>query len=204
MSDLLEHQLRNALRDRGRAQRAAGRATASSRLSPAHPSAYPPPSARRYRDHRSDRCRGDCVARDEYDDRVRWLDGDPDDAPAGTGRDRRGAMRLGAWQAGADRHTWPVHRRALRQHSAQHDSGLLERTPGTDDTGGPQSPVGTAGIQFAGSYSGFDSADIRVIIARVGTSVRSVTMQRTHSQPVQATISHGWALAWWPGGAPPP
>jgi hypothetical protein len=66
--------------------------------------------------------------------------------------------------------------------------------------GGAQSNIsaGTIGLKGAGE-SDSDGHALTMVDGRVGAGVTAVTIRRSDGSAVNATVRNGWYLAWWPG-----
>ena len=67
-------------------------------------------------------------------------------------------------------------------------------------SGASQADVPAGQIQLAGSGMKNSSGQALTLVdGRIGTGVTSVTIDRGDGSSIQATVSGGWYLAWWPG-----
>jgi hypothetical protein len=68
------------------------------------------------------------------------------------------------------------------------------------ETGPSQADVPAGQVQLFGSGMENSSGQALTLVeGRVGAGVRSVTIHRSDGSSVNATVSGGWYLAWWPG-----
>lgn len=67
-------------------------------------------------------------------------------------------------------------------------------------TANPKGSIAPDGVQFAGGGMRDSAGDaLTVADGQVGSAVTGVTIQLSDGTAVQATVSNGWYLAWWPG-----
>jgi hypothetical protein len=79
--------------------------------------------------------------------------------------------------------------------------GVSMSSSSSSSTGAGKAPTLAAdGIQFGGGGTR-DSAGAALTLSdgRVGSGVTAVTIDLSDGTSVQATVSNGWYLAWWPG-----
>lgn len=70
-------------------------------------------------------------------------------------------------------------------------SGSASREPGWDPSAEGVSTVSVGSRDASGRA-------MMVLAGRVGSRVRAIRVERPKGMSVQATVSHGWFLAWWP------
>ncbi|HEX3833154.1 MAG TPA: hypothetical protein VHW04_14355 [Solirubrobacteraceae bacterium] len=72
----------------------------------------------------------------------------------------------------------------------------------SSNSGASQSDVPPGQIQLAGSGMKNSAGQALTLVdGRIGAGVTSVTIDRSDGSSIQATVSGGWYLAWWPGTA---
>ena len=70
------------------------------------------------------------------------------------------------------------------------------------NSGATQADVPPGRVQLSGSGIENSSGQALTLVdGRIGAGVTSVTIDRSDGDSVQATVSGGWYLAWWPGTA---
>jgi hypothetical protein len=70
----------------------------------------------------------------------------------------------------------------------------------SSNSGSSQAEVRAGQIELAGSGMKNSSGQALTLVdGRIGASVTSVTIDRSDGSSIQATVSGGWYLAWWPG-----
>ena len=72
----------------------------------------------------------------------------------------------------------------------------------SSNSGSTQADLPPGQVQLFGS--GFENSSgqaLTLVDGRIGAAVKSVTIDRSDGGSVQATVSGGWYLAWWPGTA---
>jgi hypothetical protein len=66
--------------------------------------------------------------------------------------------------------------------------------------GGPTSSIPAGKVQLGGAgESDSDGHALTMVDGHVGAGVTGVTITRSDGSSVQASVKHGWYLAWWPG-----
>jgi hypothetical protein len=71
-------------------------------------------------------------------------------------------------------------------------------------SGGNQGTVAAGQIQLSGGGVDDSSGNALTLVdGRVGAGVTAVTIERSDGSSVQATVSNGWYLAWWPATVSP-
>jgi hypothetical protein len=72
----------------------------------------------------------------------------------------------------------------------------------SSNSGASQADVPPGQIQLGGSGMKNSSGQALTLVdGRIGAGVTSVTIDRSDGSSIQATVSGGWYLAWWPGTA---
>jgi hypothetical protein len=72
----------------------------------------------------------------------------------------------------------------------------------SSNSGASQADLPPGQIQLAGSGMKNSSGQALTLVdGRIGAGVTSVTIDRSDGSSIQATVSGGWYLAWWPGTA---
>jgi hypothetical protein len=70
----------------------------------------------------------------------------------------------------------------------------------SSNSGSSQADVPAGQVQLTGSGMRNSSGQALTLVdGRIGAGVRSVRIDRSDGSSVQATVSGGWYLAWWPG-----
>jgi hypothetical protein len=70
----------------------------------------------------------------------------------------------------------------------------------SSNSGPNQADVSAGQVQLNGSGMKNSSGQALTLVnGRIGAGVRSVTIDRSDGSSVQATVTGGWYLAWWPG-----
>jgi hypothetical protein len=64
--------------------------------------------------------------------------------------------------------------------------------------GSSSAPAGTIALNGVGESDSAGNA-LTMVYGRIGTGVTGVTITRSDGSSVQATVANGWYLAWWPG-----
>ena len=74
----------------------------------------------------------------------------------------------------------------------------IEISSGGGGNATPTIPAGTVALNGAGE-SDSDGHALTMVDGRIGAGVTGVTITRSDGSSVQATVKNGWYLAWWPG-----
>ncbi len=70
------------------------------------------------------------------------------------------------------------------------------------NTGPAEAKVSAGHVQLSGTGVQNSSGQALTLVdGRIGAGVTSVTIDRSNGSPVEATVTGGWYLAWWPGTA---
>jgi hypothetical protein len=73
----------------------------------------------------------------------------------------------------------------------------------SSNSGPNQADVPAGQVQLTGSGMKNSSGQALTLVdGRIGAGVTAVTIDRSDGSSVQATVSGGWYLAWWPGTVP--
>ncbi|MGA2008966.1 MAG: hypothetical protein ABSH51_00320 [Solirubrobacteraceae bacterium] len=73
----------------------------------------------------------------------------------------------------------------------------------SSDSGAGEADVPAGHVQMFGSgLQNSAGQALTLVDGRIGAGVTSVTIDRSDGSSVQATVSGGWYLAWWPGTTP--
>jgi hypothetical protein len=76
----------------------------------------------------------------------------------------------------------------------------MQASSSSSSVSGKSASVAAGGIQFGGGGMRDTAGDALTLAdGRVGSAVTGVSIQLSDGTSVQATISNGWYLAWWPG-----